>query len=102
MRSFCLPKAKIKNAQGGDRIPRWLSGKNSPAREGDIRDVGWRIPGTVYSMGVTKSQIWLDDFHFHLGFPDSSVGKEFACEAGDPGSIPGSGRFTGEGMGYAL
>ena len=80
----------------------WLSGKNSPAREGDIRDVGWRIPGTVYSMGVTKSQIWLDDFHFHLGFPDSSVGKEFACEAGDPGSIPGSGRFTGEGMGYAL
>ena len=27
-----------------------------------------------------------------LDFPDSSVGKESACNAGDPGSIPGSGR----------
>ena len=33
------------------------------------------------------------------GFPDSSVGKESACNAGDPGSIPGSGRSLGEGMG---
>ena len=31
------------------------------------------------------------------GFPDSSVGKESACNAGNPGSIPGSGRSTGEG-----
>ena len=31
-----------------------------------------------------------------MGFPDSSVGKESACNAGDPGSIPGSGRFPGE------
>ena len=37
-----------------------------------------------------------------LGFPDSSVGKESACNAGDPGSIPGSGRSTGEGIGYPL
>ena len=36
------------------------------------------------------------------GFPDSSVGKELACNAGDPGSIPGSGRSTGEGIGYPL
>ena len=34
-----------------------------------------------------------------LGFPDSSVGKESACNAGDPGSIPGSGRSAGEGIG---
>ena len=34
----------------------------------------------------------------NLGFPDSSVGKESACNAGDPGSIPGSGRATGEGL----
>ena len=33
-------------------------------------------------------------------FPDSSVGKESACNAGDPGSIPGLGRFTGERIGY--
>ena len=36
------------------------------------------------------------------GFPDSSVGKEFLCNAGDPGSIPGSGRSAGEGIGYPL
>ena len=36
------------------------------------------------------------------GFPGSSVGKESACSAGDPGSIPGSGRFAGEGIGYPL
>ena len=35
-------------------------------------------------------------------FPDSSVGKESACNAGNPGSIPGSGRSTGEGIGYPL
>ena len=34
------------------------------------------------------------------GFPHSSVGKESACNAGDPGSIPGSGRSTGKGIGY--
>ena len=32
----------------------------------------------------------------------SSVGKEFACSAGDPSSIPELGRSTGEGMGYPL
>ena len=36
------------------------------------------------------------------GFPDRSVGKESACNAGDPGLIRGSGRSTGEGTGYPL
>ena len=36
------------------------------------------------------------------GFPDSSVGKESTCNAGDPGLIPGSGRSPGEGIGYPL
>ena len=36
------------------------------------------------------------------GFPDSSVGKESAYNAGDPSSIPGSGRAPGEGIGYPL
>ena len=35
-----------------------------------------------------------------MGFPDSSVGKECACSARDPGLIPGSGRSAGEGIGY--
>ena len=37
-----------------------------------------------------------------LGFTDSSVGEESACNAGDPSSIPGSGRSSGEGIGYPL
>ena len=38
----------------------------------------------------------------HIGFPDSSTGKESACNAGDTGSIPGLGRSAGEGIGYQL
>ena len=37
-----------------------------------------------------------------MGFPPSSVGKESACNAGDPGSIPGSGRSPREGNGNPL
>ena len=37
-----------------------------------------------------------------MGFPDSSIGKESACNVGDPGLIPGSGRSPGEGNGYPL
>ena len=36
------------------------------------------------------------------GCPDSSVGKESTCNAGDPSFIPGSGRSLGEGIGYPL
>ena len=36
------------------------------------------------------------------GFPGSTSGKESACNAGDMGWIPGSGRFPGEGKGYQL
>ena len=37
-----------------------------------------------------------------MGFPDSSVGKESACNAGDPGVIPVSRRSAGERIGYPL
>jgi len=36
------------------------------------------------------------------GFPSNSAGKESACNAGDPSSIPGSGRFATERIGYLL
>jgi len=36
------------------------------------------------------------------GLPDSSVGKESACNAQDPSSIPESGRFTEEGIGSSI
>ena len=41
--------------------------------------------------------MWTD-----YGFPHSSVGKESTCNVRDPGSIPGQGRFTGEGIDYRL
>ena len=36
------------------------------------------------------------------GFPGGSDSKEYACNAGDPGLISGSGRFPGEEYGYPL
>ena len=47
--------------------------------------------------GVAKSWTRLNDFQ---GFPDSSVGKESACNAGDLSSVPGLGRSSGEEIGY--
>ena len=37
-----------------------------------------------------------------MGFPGGSVGKESACNAGEPSSIPGLGRSPGEGNGNPL
>ena len=37
-----------------------------------------------------------------MGFSGSAAGKESACNAGDPSSIPGLGRSPGEGIGYPL
>ena len=42
-----------------------------------------------------------EDVHIS-GFPDSSVGKESACNAEDPSLIPGLGRSPGEGNGNPL
>ena len=36
------------------------------------------------------------------GFPDSSVGKESACNAGDPGLTPGPGRSSEEGISHTF
>ena len=41
----------------------------------------------------------LKEYQITLGFPDSSVGKESTDNPGDPGSIPGSGRSAGKGIG---
>ena len=52
----------------------------------------------------TNSQISLSlNSVIHLkGFPGSSASKESVYNAGDPGSIPGSGSSPGEGIGYPL
>ena len=44
----------------------------------------------------------LGSYDAEKGFPSSSFGKESACNAGDPSSIPGLGRFPGEGISYPL
>ena len=44
----------------------------------------------------------LRDLRFVIKYSRSSVGKESACSAGDPGSIPGLGRSPGEGNGKTL
>ena len=56
----------------------------------------WKCPGSgpiIYNQ-VNKNVC--------LGFPGDSDGKESACNVGDLGSIPGSGRSPGEGNGYPL
>ena len=63
-----------------------------------------------YYESVTKrnkimsfAETWIDlDFAIQSDFPRSSVGKESVCSAGDPVSIPGSGRSAGEGNGNPL
>ena len=44
----------------------------------------------------------MEGLEYQKGFPDGSVGKESACNAGDPSSIAGSGRSAGEGICYPL
>ena len=42
------------------------------------------------------------ELSYDLGIPGGSVGKESACNVGDLGSIPGSGRSPGGGHGHPL
>ena len=53
-------------------------------------------------MEVTCSLQFSSNLILMGDFPDSSVGKESTCSAGDPSLIAGSGRSTGEGTGYPL
>ena len=58
----------------------------------------WRILAWVQTVGRTQ----LSDFHFHETSETSFPGKESTCNAGDPGSIPGSRRSPGDGIDYPL
>ena len=65
----------------------------------------WLLPLKPQVRGLGWSEceyIWGSFFSFPGGFPHNSVGKESACNAGDPGSTPGSGRSPREGIGYPL
>ena len=53
---------------------------------------------TLFTIHLT----FCDRYRFTWGFPGGSDGKESACNAGDLGLVPGSGRSLGEGSGYPL
>ena len=51
-------------------------------------------------MSLAKCLSVLSIFSKYMASLVAQVGKESACNVGDPGSIPGSGRSPGEGLGY--
>ena len=53
-------------------------------------------------ISITMRYCFLSTTKTKLGFPDGSHSKESACNARDPGSIPGLGRSSGEGHGNPL
>ena len=55
-----------------------------------------------YSNNLECITLIYNTLYFELGFPDGSDSKESVCNAGDPGSISGSGRSLGEGNGCLL
>ena len=70
-------------------------------------NLAWRIswteePGRLQSMGLQGFRVIEQQQSAYWGFPGGSDRKEFACNAGDPGSIPGLGRSPREGNGYLL
>ena len=53
-------------------------------------------------MCISVRSVFMGHDIMYMGFPGGSTGKEFACNAGVPSSIPGLGRFFREGIGYPL
>ena len=87
-------------------LPWWSSGWESTCQYRRHRYNPWsgRIPTCYLATRPMWHSYW--DHMLQLrkfsGFPGGSVGKESTCNAGDPGSIPGSRRSPGEGKGYPL
>ena len=61
-------------------------------------DIWFSVTFTSTFSVFCEDLMWVMD----LGFPDGSVSKESACNAGDQGLIPGLGRSPGEGNGNPL
>ena len=56
----------------------------------------------VWTLSPGRLQNFWFAFKLIVGFPTSSAGKKPTCNVGDPGSIPGLGRSSREGVGYPL
>ena len=91
----------------------WTLGSEDPLEKGTATHssiLAWRIPwrdepGRLQSTGSQRvehdQETFTFTFHFR-GFPGGSGVKASACNAGDPGSVPRSGRSPGEGNGNPL
>ena len=77
-------------------LPKHLCDSVTPATVAHQLLCPWRISRQEYWSGLPCPP------PKHQGFSVSSAGKESTCNATDPGSIPGSGRSAGEGIGYPL
>ena len=70
--------------------------------------ISYLIDWNTFVVDLASNLASLQSFYYFccstmkMDFPDSSVSKESACNAGDLGSIPESGRSAGERIGYPL
>ena len=100
--SLCPLLLILRNMRGwGTRerergIKRTKSIKTQVALESLNSPWPWELCSTDIGKDTLTSTVYT------VGFPHSSVGKESACNAENPGSIPGSGRSATEGIGYPL
>ena len=62
----------------------------------------WKMMSSISTAHLNQLHMLLIAVVFMVILPGSSAGKESAYNAGDPGSIPGSGRSTGDGIVYPL
>ena len=113
-----LIPGKIEGGKGrGRQRMRWLDGITNPMDTSLASPTQW-TQSRLWEFGDREGSLvcccpWgckesdtTERLHFTsctcMCFPHSSVGEESACNAGDPGLIPGLGRSPGEGKGYPL
>ena len=62
----------------------------------------WKLSKSLQITNIGKDVEKREHLKQYVGFPNSSVGKESACNTGDPSSIPGMRTSAGEGIGHPL
>ena len=74
----------------------WFSGQNVQNKQHQIKDTRQYVQNKQHQIKEWPDNIHTHTHNYSMGFPGCWDGKEFACNAGDPGLIPGLGRFSGE------